>query len=274
MTRPTWVLLRGLTRASAHWAQFVPAFEVALGVRVITLDLPGNGSLWQDSSPTTVAGMLQCYRQALQTRGITQPFGLLAMSLGGMVAAEWAAQWPQDLSALVLVSTSMRPVSPPWQRLRPAALARLLMLACSRASAQRWEQEILRLTSNHPLHAVLDAWVAERVQHPVTGRNAALQLLAAARYLASPARPAVPTLVLAGEGDRLVSVQCAKDLATYWGTDLCLHPTAGHDLTLDAGPWLAEQVRRWQTKALATRGGGQQGLVVLATPGYGRSVKL
>jgi pimeloyl-ACP methyl ester carboxylesterase len=248
MTAPTWVLLRGLTRASAHWAAFVPELEAALGANVITLDLPGNGSLWQQRSPATVADMVQCYRQALQQRGITSPVGLLAVSLGGMVAAEWALHWPQELQALVLVSTSMRPVSPFWQRLRPLALARLLRLACSRADARRWEQGILQLTSKHPRHAVLDDWMLERQQHPVSGANALRQLLAAARFHAAPLHPQVPTLVLAGEGDQLVSVQCAKDLAAYWDTALELHPTAGHDLTLDAGPWVAQAVQRWQKK--------------------------
>jgi pimeloyl-ACP methyl ester carboxylesterase len=58
----------------------------------------------------------------------------------------------------------------------------------------------------------------------------------------------VPTLVLAGEHDRLVAVQCSKLLAAQWHTALQLHPTAGHDLSLDAGPWVAASIRQWCDK--------------------------
>ena len=53
--------------------------------------------------------------------------------------------------------------------------------------------------------AVIAAWVTARRQHPVRGANALRQLLAAARYRAPVQPPAVPLLLLAGAGDRLVN---------------------------------------------------------------------
>jgi pimeloyl-ACP methyl ester carboxylesterase len=167
------------------------------------------------------------------------------MSLGAMVAAQWALQQPQAVRELVLINTSMRPFNPFWQRLRPASLLCLVKLALRRATPQAREREILRLTSNHARHDVLQAWCDERVQHPVSGRNALRQLLAAARYRAPAQGPRVPTLVLAGEQDRLVGVQCSEVLAKQWRTALQRHPTAGHDLSLDAGPWVAATIRQW-----------------------------
>jgi pimeloyl-ACP methyl ester carboxylesterase len=253
-----WVFLRGLTRSSVHWGHFIQEFEAAMPVRVITLDLPGNGSLWQQRSPANVAGMVQHCREQLRRRGIEGPVGLLAMSLGGMVAAEWALQQPSEIGALVLINTSMRPFSPVWQRMQPRSFLRLLRLAVSAASAQAWEREILRVTTQHARHDVLPDWCLEREQHPVSASNALRQLLAAARYRARPQGPAMPTLVLSGAGDQLVSPQCAKDLAGHWRSTLLVHATAGHDLTLDAGPWVATAVRRWSVGALKTRAGPPQ----------------
>jgi pimeloyl-ACP methyl ester carboxylesterase len=244
----TWIFLRGLTRSSAHWGAFIAEFEAAMPAQVIALDLPGNGGLWQERSATTVDAMAQWCRQELQRRGIDGPVGVLAMSLGGMVAAQWALQQPQQVRELVLINTSMRPFNPFWQRLRPAALLRLVALALTAASKQRWEREILRLTTRHARQDVLQAWCEERMQRPVSGRNALRQLLAAARYRAQGQGPRMPTLVLAGEQDQLVSVQCSRVLARQWGADLQLHPTAGHDLTLDDGPWVAAELRRWRDR--------------------------
>lgn len=247
----TWVFLRGLTRSSMHWAGFVAAFEATMPARVVTLDLPGNGRLWQQRSPATVAEMAQWCRAELQRRGIPQPVGVLAMSLGGMVAAEWALQRPDEVGALVLINTSMRPFNPAWQRLRPAALLALLRLAATRAGAPDWERVILQLTTRHARQDVWADWCVERLQHPVSGRNALRQLWAAARYRAPLQGPRVPTLVLSGAGDQLVSPHCARALAQQWGSTLQVHATAGHDLTLDDGPWVAEQVQRWRKNAPA-----------------------
>ena len=247
----TWVFLRGLTRSSMHWGPFIAEFEQTLSEPVLALDLPGNGSLWRHTSPVSVAAMVRSCQEQLQALGVVQPVSVLAMSLGGMVAAQWALQQPEQLRELVLINTSTRPFNPAWQRLRPAALLSLLRLAAGRASAQAWEREILRLTTRHARHDVLDAWCEERLRHPVSGSNALRQLLAAARYRAPAQGPKLPTLVLSGAGDQLVSPQCSSALALQWGTALQVHATAGHDLSLDDGPWVVEQVRHWRQNAPA-----------------------
>ena len=246
MDNQTWIFLRGLTRSSAHWGAFIAEFEAALPAHVIALDLPGNGTLWKERSATSVALMAQWCQQEIQRRGTQGPVGVLAMSLGGMVAAQWALQQPQTVRELVLINTSMRPFNPFWQRMRTASFLSLLKLALTGATPQIWEREILRLTTNHARHDVLQSWCEERVQRPVSGLNAMRQLLAAARYRADAQGPRVPTLVLAGEHDHLVAAQCSKEIAKQWGTALQLHPSAGHDLTLDDGPWVAAAVRLWR----------------------------
>jgi pimeloyl-ACP methyl ester carboxylesterase len=75
--------------------------------------------------------------------------------------------------------------------------------------------------------------------------NVIRQLAAAARYQAPAGAPLMPVLLLAGAGDRLVSPRCSEALARQWSAPLAVHPTAGHDLPLDDGAWVAGQVKGW-----------------------------
>jgi len=245
---PPWVLLRGLTRERRHWGTFPQTFAAALpATQVITLDLPGNGALHREPSPWHVEAMARHCRRQLQGLGVPPPYRVLAMSLGAMVATCWAASHPEEISAAVLINTSMRPFSPFHHRLRPRNYASLLWLMLTHPSDRDSEQAILRLTSGAPQrHAgVLDAWTAYRRERLVTRANALRQLWAAARWCAPRGCPAVPLLLLTSTADGLVDMRCSQQLAQHWQCDIATHPWAGHDLPLDDGPWVAEQVRGW-----------------------------
>ncbi len=239
--------MRGLTRESRHWGNFVEQFKQTLhGSQVLALDLPGNGRLNQQPSPMRVQDMVEYCRAEIALRHMAPPYQLLAMSLGAMVAVAWADAYPQEIGANVLINTSMRPFSRFYQRLRPANYAALLQLLAGGATPEQWERTILRLTANHAHDEVLPRWQALHRECPVSRVNALRQLIAAARFRAASVKPPVATLVLASVQDRLVSVECSRALARAWRCALRLHPSAGHDLPLDDGPWVAAQVCEWQ----------------------------
>lgn len=241
-----WIFLRGLTRESRHWGDFVAQFAQALaGDLVVPLDLAGNGRLNQQRSPRQVADMVTHCRAQLARQHIAPPYHVLAMSLGAMVSVAWAQAYRQDVAAQVLINTSMRPFSPFYQRLRPANYATLLRVALPGAAPEAIERAILHLTSQRRDASVLPAWLALRRANPVTGRNALNQLLAAARFTAPSAPLVTPTLLLASERDQLVSARCSQALAAAWQCPLQLHPWAGHDLPLDDGPWVMARVQAW-----------------------------
>lgn len=242
----TWIFLRGLTRESRHWGDFVGQFQQTLpGSRVIALDLPGNGHLNHLRSPLRVQDMVAHCRAQLALSHIAPPYHVLAMSLGAMVAVAWGHAHPQEVAAQVLINTSMRPFNPFYQRLQPANYGVLLQLVLLGAAADEWERTILRITSNRAIDQVLPRWLALHLESPVSRANALRQLVAAAGFRAPAAKPLAATLVLASEQDHLVSVECSKALARHWQCALRLHPSAGHDLPLDDGPWVAAQVRQW-----------------------------
>lgn len=245
----TWVLLRGLMREQRHWGRFPNQLaETVVGAEVVTPDLPGNGQRHALRSPTTVADMVAFCRRDLLARGVRPPYSLLALSLGGMVAVEWASRHPGELTRCVLINTSMRPHSRFHERLRwqnYGAIARLLL----GGGVDQQERLILRLTSRHGDAAeragLLNRWLGYQREFPVTRANALRQLWAAARFRAPAARPAVPLLVLSSAGDQLVDPRCSRRLAEAWQAEHREHPDAGHDLPLDDGAWVAGQVGKW-----------------------------
>lgn len=242
----TWILLRGLTREQGHWGEFAAQFARAVHpAQVVALDLPGNGQFYQQRSPWSVQAMVAHCRAQLAQRNIAPPYGVLAMSLGAMVSVAWSHVHPQEIAAQVLVNTSMRPFSPVYQRLRPASYAALVKLAVLRATPLEWERTVWRLTSHLADDSVLPIWLAIRHARPVSRANAFRQLVAAARFRAAATPPLAPTLVLASQHDALVAMECSKALAKHWQCELRVHPSAGHDVPLDDGPWVAGQVQQW-----------------------------
>ena len=242
----TWIFLRGLTRESRHWGDFVGLFQQTFSyAEVVTLDLAGNGLLNHQTSPRCVEGLMADCRRQLAQRQIKPPYHMLAMSLGAMVSVAWAQAYPNELAAQVLINTSMRPYNPFYQRLRPRNYSALVRLACHGTSPKQCERTILTITSNRKDESVLPAWLALRGANPVSAHSAFNQLIAAARFCVRTGPLAVPTLLLASELDQLVSVKCSRTLARAWQSDLQLHARAGHDLPLDDGPWVIASINRW-----------------------------
>lgn len=238
----TWLLLRGWTREARHWCSFPAQLAAALpGARVVALDLPGNGRLAATPSPTRIGAMVD----ALRAQAPAGSSYLLGLSLGAMAAIEWARRHPDEVAGCVLVNTSLRPFNAFHERLRPAAYASVLRILLQ-GNAHARERGILRLTSTGaPSPALVSEWARYAEERPVSRVNALRQLVAAARYRAPEAAPPVPVLVLASRRDRLVDWQCSAALARLWNAPISIHPSAGHDLALDDGAWVAARVKDW-----------------------------
>jgi pimeloyl-ACP methyl ester carboxylesterase len=227
----TWVLLRGLTRERRHWGDLPERLtRASTDARIVTLDLPGNGSLHELNSPWSVEAMAEFCRAELARQTVAPPYHVLAMSLGAMVAVAWANKHAKEIQSCVLINTSLRPFNPFYQRLRPANYPILLKLALSGGTPEQWEQTILRLTSR-------------QAESPAIVLS---KLIAAARYRAPLGKPATRILLLASAQDALANPRCSHTIASRWNADIALHPTAGHDIPLDDPSWVIEQISAWQ----------------------------
>lgn len=239
-----WILLRGLTREAGHWGGFGPLLASRTGEPVEAIDLPGNGARWREPSPASVRATT--FDACRRTAG-PEPVILVAMSLGAMVALEWARLAPDTVAGCALINTSAGGASWPWQRLRPANYPRLLGLLRP-AAALDLERQVLAMTSARAAELDQEArrWAAIRTARPVSAPNAVRQLWAAARYRAPREAPPMPLLLLASEGDGLVSNRCSRELAHRWQAPLRMHPWAGHDLPLDDPQWLVRELCEWR----------------------------
>lgn len=236
------ILLRGLAREAGHWLDFPAQLQKALGNgwQLELIDLPGCGQWHQQAACDSIATTTDAVRRQLAS---DEPVYLLGISMGAMVALDWAQRFPQQVRGLVLINSSAGDQPLHW-RLRPRAWP-LLLLALLLPIAWR-EALVLRQVSNnreyYPTH--LQTWLRIQQQHPVSRRNIVRMLTAAARF--RPAQHCIlPGLVLASEGDRFVSPLASRELAARFNWPLQLHPSAGHDLPLDAPQWLCTQISQW-----------------------------
>lgn len=244
-----WLLLRGLSRESGHWGEFLPQLQAAFPkARIHTLDLPGTGRYHTQASPDTIAAITDiCRSQALHQGWLDQPLTLLGLSLGGMVAWQWLKMYSQDVCAGVLVNSSFAQLSPFYQRLRWQNYFRLLELVCQRSVAAQ-EYRIVRLVSQLPAEqaqCIAAQWEQIRRQHPVTTPNTLRQLRAAASFKTDNQSPRSPVLIVNSQGDNLVAPACSEAISRCYRLPLRSHPDAGHDLPLDAGDWLSATLAAW-----------------------------
>jgi pimeloyl-ACP methyl ester carboxylesterase len=245
-----WILLRGLTREGRHWGKFLEhlRLEAALpGDQITLLDLPGNGCENALPAPLNVSDMTTFVRSRAAAAGLKPPYRLLAMSLGGMVATDWAQQYPQDIERLVLINTSMRPFAAVHERLQFAAWPQLLRAAALWNDSLRCEGIIHGVTCNRTdtFDDDLAVWTTIRRVAPVSAKNALRQLWAAARFHASEQAPACPALLLSSKMDHLVKAVCSERIAEKWRAEHKQHAWAGHDLPHDDPAWTANAIAGW-----------------------------
>lgn len=240
-----WLLLRGLAREQRHFGSFPETFERLVGQRALTMDLPGFGTEAGRASPLSVAAITDDLRARFldERGGSSAPWGIFAISLGGMVALDWAARFPGEWARVVVANTSAGDLSRPWERFATSLWPRLPRLVTSEPVAR--ERAILDLTSNSPTvdkDALARQWAAWFEEVRPRRRNFARQLVAAARSRL-PSSIDAPLLVLTSRADRLVSWRCSERVAARLGAPLAVHDAAGHDLSLDAPEWICECIR-------------------------------
>lgn len=252
-----FILLRGLAREAGHWLEFPANLQQQLGPsgKIHCIDFPGCGEYHQEPALTSITAMTDHTRRELQAR-IHHPQGepvyLLGISMGGMVALDWVQRFPHEISGLVLINSSSGN-QPFWWRLQPGAWLTMVLALIS--PARQREALVLRRVSNRPVdfQQRLQQWLAIQMQRPISRETILTMLRAAASFV--PQVTHFPRgLILASKLDRLVSVQASEALARRFHWPLALHPSAGHDLPMDDGHWVIQQIIAWLNHQIDPRG--------------------
>ena len=245
------LLLRGLSREQRHWGSFLDVLlSQSPGTRVFCLDLPGTGTEFRRESPATIRGIVEDLRSRwlLLRESHAEPWSLFAISLGGMVAMDWCAAYPDDFASVILCNTSAANLSRPWRRFDARILPLALQSMTERDPVRR-EKIVLRMTTRlqPQLEPTATRWASYQKDRPVSRATILKQLWAAARFVA-PDRLLMPTLIVAGGRDPMTDPSCPRKLSAHFGAPLEVHPEAGHELALDAPEWLAARIADWLEK--------------------------
>ena len=264
-TTSHWIFLRGLAREARHWDDFPDKLKAKLAeqnesARIDSLDMPGSGRFSEMKSPIAISELTEFAREKFteirrkqRERGESpsERTRLVAVSMGGMIAADWMDRWPDDFKEAVLINTSFHGFSPFYERLLPSAMRHLVSTLRPLTDFER-EMKSLELVTNllsiDEKKAIAQKWSRFASERPFTLENFTRQLLASARYRAPLKKPDVPMLILYSKDDRMVSADCSREIIRRWKTDSDVHPKAGHDLTLDDGDWVIEKTLAWEQR--------------------------
>ena len=237
-----FVLIRGILREARHWGEFPELLQKQYpDALILTPDIPGNGSLSHLTSPNTIAGMTDALRSQIPEH---IPLHLVGLSMGGMIAIDWMARYPEQISSAILINTSLSNFSPFYQRLRWQIYPRAISLIFT--AKHKREPVILALTSNNRAHdrELIKDWQRWQHEHPVSGISAINQLLASSIFTLHTI-PDPPILIISSTADRLVDYRCSIKLQQNWHKDYQQHDVAGHDLPLDEPHWLLAVIGQW-----------------------------
>lgn len=244
-SRTNWLLLRGLTRDQRHWGEFPELATTRLGDTIATIDPPGFGTQNATPSPRTISAITDDIRARFD-RG-TGNWSVLGISLGGMIAMDWCSRYPGDFHRCVLINTGAKDVAS-FRNFKPGTLP--VFAGRAFRSDYAHESSVLRLSSNQPratLDRVAREWALYQRDARPTMTSVLSQALAGATFTL-PQRLSTPLLILASKRDRLASYRMSERIAERYGAPIRLHPTAGHDLPLDDGPWILDQISQWHAE--------------------------
>ena len=239
--KTTVILIRGLFREKRHWGDFpdMLANQGAIG-KVLCVEIPGNGELHKLKTPASVNGMVEAIRQQLAGE---QSYVLVGLSMGGMIALQWAKNHPQEVQTVICINSSNAAFSAFYERLRPEKYLSIIT-ALLQKPAKR-ELNIMKLVSNHPVqHQKLENWIRYAQQFPTSPLNFVRQLWAAGRFKMENA-PHCKLLFITSENDQLVNSKSQSAMARQWHAMEIINQVDGHDIALDNPEWLCQAITRY-----------------------------
>jgi 3-oxoadipate enol-lactonase len=229
----TVVLVNGLGDDLDTWSLQLPEL-LAAGYRVLRYDNRGVGQSGKPMGPYTSRLMADDAKHLVDSLGITD-FHLVGVSMGGMIAQEYAISYGADLRSVTFGCTYAAPgpfcsrMFAMWEDLAPVMGVSFVM-----RDVTLWAFTTSFFADN-PAEAAEFERAMRYVDQPVPAYLAQLAAIQTHDTRAELPALQVPTLVLAGEEDILIPVSLSRELqqlvpgstwATTPGGHACLweHP--------------------------------------------------
>jgi pimeloyl-ACP methyl ester carboxylesterase len=235
---PGLVLLHGFAGHARSWDLFAEAMTDRY--RVVALDLRGHGeSGWAGAEGYGVDDMvadLECLVAALDLRSVS----LLGLSMGGLVAMEYAARRPEPLAACVIVDVGPEMDPSGVERIQGSVRAtdifasRTDAFATARRDNDRPPEALHRARSDAGLMRIEDGRWTYRYDRALRTPGV-LRMPESATAWRSCANIGAPTLIVRGALSDILSVQTAERMArTIPDARLATVASAGHGVPYDA----------------------------------------
>ncbi len=229
---PPIVLLHGQGGFAAMWAGVIP--RLVGSHRVIAPDLPGLGQSVVKAGPPGADSVLQWLGELIDQTCATPPV-LVGMSLGGSIAARFAAHHGDRLAGLVLVAAGGLA-----GRVRPAPGVLFALIRHSIRPSQRTGRRMLRHLAVDPERVwrqmgqrrePFEAYMLDRARTPSV-QKANRRLLRELGFPPIPpedlARISIPTTLIWGRHDRVMPLRTAQEANARYGWPLHVIEDAGH----------------------------------------------
>jgi esterase len=235
---PSLVLLHGYTGHARSWDAFAEAMTDRY--RVLALDQRGHGETgWAPADQYGVADMADDLEAFVKALGLTG-FTLLGLSMGGMVAMEYAGRRPKELAACVIVDIGPEIVESGSQRIQAGVQAsdvfasREEAFAAARAGNSRPPEAHHRHRSDHALMRTEDGRWTYRYDRTLRSvRN--LRRRAPEAAWRSCANIAVPTQLIRGDLSDILAPEIAERMVeTIPDVRFDTVADSGHSIPLDA----------------------------------------
>lgn len=236
---PPVILIHGAYGSHLDWPA---ALRRMNSTRVLVLDLPGHGK-----SPGAGRDSISAYADDVigLLDGLNIERAIFAgHSMGGAIALTLALDAPQRVAGLILIGTGAR------LRVHPSILGNLLndteavarqitgWVWSTNAPPKALERTRAQILALDPLITLGDFQACNRFD--VTGRLGDI---------------AVPTLIITGSEDRMVTPKHSEYLAAHIaGAKLVIIQNAGHMVALEQPTLVAAQIEAWRA-AHAAKGG-------------------
>ena len=227
------VLLHGVGSNAGSWARQMSAFP---GHRVLAWDAPGYGrsSPLEEQFPDA-GNYVQKLSQWLDALGVTRA-NLVGHSLGCLMAARFAARFPQRVMNVTLAS-----VAAGHARLEPTERQRLLEVRIGdlEALGPRGMAETRgpRLLGPHATQEQVRAVVEAMASVDPHGYRQAARMLSSADIIADLERipDAIPLQIIFGGADLITTPEANRRVAAHAPRATVIEiPHAGHALSVDA----------------------------------------
>lgn len=230
------VLIYGYAGHSGLWFRQIPVLSKKY--RVIAFDNRGAGRSDKPDIPYSMAVMARDVAGLLDVIGIDSAH-IFGISMGGMIAQHFALNYPQRVISLMLGCTNCggaRSIQPEPESM--AALfdfERLRKMTIEEVARQAipfcFSQEFIERNPD-----IVDTRVAKQIEYPTPARGAMGQASAIMGHDTYELLLKIksPTLVIAGDGDRLIPVENSRILASRIpGAELVTLRTVGHEFFIE-----------------------------------------